>query len=256
MAAESGRQAGRLAGSRVAIVGGSRGIGWAIADAVQREGGVPIIGSRSDAARIAARAALGEGAEECRLDATDEDSIRDFMTKARADHLVISLGGPEEPATPFRQSSTKALRSHFETYFWAPCLVARAFLAIAPRCNRSSLAIVTGGLSRRPLPGKSAFTAAQWALEGLAVALAAEAAPVRVNVLVPGLVRSPRWDHLGPDGGEAFYAEAARELPGLEVPTAEVVASAAVELLSNRYMTGASLVVDGGWTLGGGNLRR
>lgn len=249
-------QVGRLAGARVAVAGGSRGIGWAIADAVHRENGVPIIGSRSDATRIAALAALGEGAEDCRLDARDENSIGEFLEQARADHLVISLGSPEEPATPFRQMTTPALRDHFETYFWAACLLARSFLQAVPQSNRNSLVIVTGGLSRRPLQGKSTFTSAQWALEGLAVALAIEAAPVRVNVLVPGLVRSPRWTHLGPDGAQAFYADAARELPGLEVPTPEVVASAGVEMLSNRYMTGASIVVDGGWTLAGSSLRR
>lgn len=256
MAPETPGRAGRLAGTRIAIAGGSRGIGLAIADAVRQEKGVPIIGSRNDSTRIAALAALGEEAEGCRLDAQDEISVGEFVEQARADHLVISLGGPEEPAMPFRQMTTQALREHFETYFWAACLLARAFLGAAPQSNRSSLVIVTGGLSRRPLPGKSGFTSAQWALEGLAFALAIEAAPVRVNVLVPGLVRSPRWNHLGPDGAQAFYADAAEGLPGGEVPTPEVIASAGIEMLSNPYMTGASIVVDGGWTLTGSSLRR
>jgi NAD(P)-dependent dehydrogenase (short-subunit alcohol dehydrogenase family) len=247
---------GRLAGARVGIAGGSRGIGRAIAAAVLVEGGIPIIGSRGDSERIAAREALGEGAEEQRLDAASEDSVCRFMERANPDHLVVSLGGPEEPAMPYEQMPTESLRAHFEIYFWPACLLARTFLRTARRTNRSSLLLVTGGLSRRPLPGKSAFTAAQWAIEGLALALVAEAAPIRVNVLVPGLVRTPRWNALGPDGGEDFYREAASELPGLEVPTPDVVASAGAELLSNRYMTGASMVVDGGWTLGAANLRR
>jgi NAD(P)-dependent dehydrogenase (short-subunit alcohol dehydrogenase family) len=241
-------RAGRLAGLRVAIAGGSGGIGLAIAGAVQREGATPLIGGRDADRRAAAIAALPL-AEEAELDAASEASAERFLEAvAPAHHLVVTLGPPETPPRLFRDGDVEEARRHFDAAFWPAFTLARAFARHVSADPACSLLFVTGGLSRRPIPGKSLYTAAQSGLHGLALALVEELAPVRVNVLIPGLVRSPRWDAIDPAGREALFEQAAGEVPVGFIPDAAPVAAAAVEMLANPYLSGSSLAVDGGWT--------
>ncbi|WP_082670031.1 SDR family oxidoreductase [Sphingomonas sanguinis] len=242
----------RLNGQRVAIIGGTGGIGLAAARAIQCAGATPIIGSRS-AERIKA-------VEEQLLDfpkskrilvrADDPASLRTFFTViSPLDHLVISIGNMESPPVKFLETSAAHARLHFEQTFWTSYNAAQAFAASVPWTPRSSILFVSGALSRRPVVGKSVYTAAQQALEGLARALVEELAPLRVNVLVPGLVRSPRWDVLSEIEREALFQGAASENPVGFVAGADALGGMVVEALANPYLTGSALVVDGGWSV-------
>jgi NAD(P)-dependent dehydrogenase (short-subunit alcohol dehydrogenase family) len=76
-----------------------------------------------------------------------------------------------------------------------------------------------------------------------------ELAPVRVNLVSPGLVRTPLWDNLPEFERDALYAASGAALPVGRVGEAEDLAQTYVYLMSNRYATGQTIIVDGGGVL-------
>jgi NAD(P)-dependent dehydrogenase (short-subunit alcohol dehydrogenase family) len=86
-------------------------------------------------------------------------------------------------------------------------------------------------------------------MEGMARALALELAPVRVNVVRPGVIRTNLWDSMGDEVREALYDEIAGSLPVGRVGEAEDVASAYLYLMANPHATGSVVTVDGGTLL-------
>lgn len=87
------------------------------------------------------------------------------------------------------------------------------------------------------------------AMEGLTRALAVELAPVRVNIVCPGFVRSPLWSNMPEADREALYAQIGAKLPVRRVGTPEEIAEAYLYLMRQTYGTGQTLVVDGGGVL-------
>jgi NAD(P)-dependent dehydrogenase (short-subunit alcohol dehydrogenase family) len=83
----------------------------------------------------------------------------------------------------------------------------------------------------------------------LARSLAVELAPIRVNAISPGIIDTGAWDGLGEDGKERLYKEAAETNPARRIGRSEDVASAVMLCLTNSFLTGETLKVDGGETL-------
>jgi NAD(P)-dependent dehydrogenase (short-subunit alcohol dehydrogenase family) len=75
-----------------------------------------------------------------------------------------------------------------------------------------------------------------------------ELAPLRVNVVRPGVLSTELWDGTVPEP-EAFLRDAASELLTGRVGTAEEAAAAYLFVLSNAYVTGTTLTIDGGAVL-------
>lgn len=86
------------------------------------------------------------------------------------------------------------------------------------------------------------------AVSSLVRALAVELAPLRVNAISPGIVDSGAWDSLG-DRKEAFLATAADRNPARRVGTLEDLVEASLLAMTNDYLSGTTLHVDGGGRL-------
>ncbi len=86
-------------------------------------------------------------------------------------------------------------------------------------------------------------------MEGLARALAVELAPKRINLVVPGFVKTPPWDGMAEADREAMYRDAAGSLPVCRVGEPGEIAEAYLYLMRQGYSTGQSVVVDGGGLL-------
>jgi len=86
-------------------------------------------------------------------------------------------------------------------------------------------------------------------MEGLTRALAVELAPIRVNIVSPGVVKSPLWAPMSDAEREALYAGTAAKLPVAHVGEVEEIAEAYLYLMRQSYGTGQVLVVDGGAVL-------
>jgi len=109
-----------------------------------------------------------------------------------------------------------------------------------------SITFTSGGMSTRPRPGSAMLTSMLAAVEALAPALALELAPVRVNVVTPGLIDTPLLDTTYGAERDKLVQSRAAVLPGKRVGTAEEVAEVILLLMTNRYITGEVVRIDGG----------
>ena len=112
--------------------------------------------------------------------------------------------------------------------------------------KQGSITFITGQLVSRPAVGAVVTAAMGAALETLVKGLALELAPVRVNAISPGAMDTPF-------AGEEWRVEAIQwakvNLPAKRVGTADEVAQAALLLMTNGFITGEILHIDGGGRL-------
>ena len=84
------------------------------------------------------------------------------------------------------------------------------------------------------------------AADTLTRSLAVELAPIRVNAISPGVVDTGAWDALGAEGKGKLFADLTAQNPARRIGTTDDIASAAMLALTNTFMTGLTLHVDGG----------
>jgi NAD(P)-dependent dehydrogenase (short-subunit alcohol dehydrogenase family) len=217
----------RLEGKRVVIIGGSSGIGLETARLALAEGGLVTIAGRSeDRLRRSADSVLsgGDRLRTVAADLSDESSIRSLFTReGHVDHVFV-------PAGELRPRGSDLLKSDLD--------------ALRPKMDCGSITLMSGLYSTRPAPGGGMAAAAVAAVEGMTRALALDLAPIRVNAVAPGLIDTPLWDSFGAQR-EAILARGAK-LPVGRIGRPEEVAAAVIFLMSNGFVTGAVLSIDGG----------
>jgi NAD(P)-dependent dehydrogenase (short-subunit alcohol dehydrogenase family) len=236
-----------ISGSRVLIVGGTSGIGLAVATAVVERGATPIVASRRPASVDTALAALPEKAEGATVDLTDEASVMALVQQhAPLDHVVYTAGEPLE-LVPLRDLTPDIVRSFFETRFLGAIAVVRA---VAPLLRAgASITLTSGTAGDRPGAGWALGASVCGAMSALTRALAVELAPVRVNAVAPGVVRSPLWAGMSEQDRAAMYDDVAAAIPLGRVAEVEDVALAYVYAMQQVHGTGIVVTVDGGTVL-------
>ena len=231
----------QLQGAHVVVVGGSSGIGLAAAQLAKREGATITIAGRSAERLAAAQRTLGE-ARTVVADIADEAAVRDiFSGIQRIDHVVISAGNLGNGRIV--QNDMATLRRIVDERIFGVVHVVRQ---AAPRIQQGSITFTSGGLSSRPRLGAAMFTASLAAVEALAPALALELAPIRVNAVTPGLIDTPLLNAAYGAERDTLVKNRAAALPGKRIGTAEEVAQLMLMLMTNAYVNGAVLHVDGG----------
>lgn len=230
-----------LAGQDLLIVGGGSGIARALAADAVAEGATVTLAGR-DPQRLAPVAAA-VGAATARIDLTDEASIAAFAAaSAPLDHVVSLAAAPANG--PVGELDRDAVHTAFDAKVIGPLLLAKHLAPVV----RGSFLLFSGVAAWRPAPGRSVMATTNGAVAFLAEALAVELAPVRVNALSPGIVDSGQWDRLG-DGKDAFLAATAAANPTRRTGTPAQLSAAARSLLTNPFVTGTTLHVDGGGRL-------
>lgn len=235
---------GALAGQTVCVIGGTAGIGQAIASRAWRAGArVVITGRDGDRAQRIASEIDATAVRGLSLNVLDPVAIATFFAAlGPVDHLVTTAA--QVRAGAFRNGSLDDARGSFEGKFWSQYLCAREAVV------RRSLLLCSGTLSRRAWPGTAALAAVNGAVEALGRALAVELAPVRVNVLSPGLVKgTAAYDAMPVPSRDAMFDAAAQRLPAGHVGTADSLAIPALSLLECEYATGVIVDIDGGGLL-------
>ncbi|MFF5138248.1 SDR family oxidoreductase [Streptomyces sp. NPDC013157] len=236
-----------LQGQRVVVIGGTSGIGLAVAEGAAREGARVVVASRRQESVDAALKVLPEDAEGQVLDASDEAAVRAFFTRIGAyDHLVYTAGDSILLET-LADTDLAAARSFLDTRLWG-AYAAVKYGAGSLRAG-GSVVLTTGTAGRRPMPGSSVASALCGAMESLTRALAVELAPVRVNVVSPGVVRTELWRGLPEPVREELFRSSAESLPVGRMGEPADVAEAYLYLMRGGYSTGSVVVVDGGGTL-------
>ncbi len=228
-----------LAGKKIIVVGGSSGIGLATAELAKAEGADVIIASRN--AERVKTAAAKIGARGIPADVTSDQSVADlFRACGTTDHVVVSAA--QLRTGPFRTVAMDDVRATLEGKFWGAWRCARA-AEIRPG---GSLTLVSGFLSIRPRPNSTIVSAANGALESLARSLALELAPIRVNCVSPGIVDTPIRAAMPDAARIEMLAKAAAALPVRRVGLGEDIARQILAFMTNGFMTGSIVYLDGG----------
>jgi len=236
-----------LEGKKVIVLGGSSGLGFATAQAAATSGAhVVIVSSNRDRINQALSQLPGEH-EGHTIDLRKEEDIRRFFEQTGSfDHLVYTAGESLH-VNDIAQTEIDKAREFFNVRYWG------AFAAVkysAPHINAGGSICLTSGLAgTRPWKGWSVVSSVCSAMEGLTRALAVELAPVRVNCVVSGLVKTNLWNDLPETDRAAMYDNVGRSLPVGRVGEADDLARAFLYLMEQSFSTGGCLVVDGGGVL-------
>ena len=236
-----------LSGKRIVILGGTSGIGLATALAAEREGAHLVVSSSRQRRVDQALAALSGRAEGYAVDLSDEAQIQAFFERIGAfDHLVFTAGEALQ-LQPLPETELGAARGFLDLRFWG------AFMAVkygSPHLRPGgSVVLTTGTAGRRPQKGWTVAASICGAMEALTRALAVELAPIRVNAVCPGFVRTELWSTMSEAARETMFREAGQALPVGRVGEADDLAEAYLYLMREGFSTGQVIVVDGGAVL-------
>jgi len=234
-----------LSGQRVVIIGGTSGIGFAVAEGAAAAGASVVLAS-SDAGKVAAAAARLPGAQGLAIDVTDEVAVAAALAGLGGfHHLAFTAGdwgGPRR--APLAELDLEAARGVFAVRFWgALAVVKHAHGQIAPG---GSITLTDGMIAHRPSKGSAVSTAMAGAVEHLTRGLAVELAPVRVNAVCPGLIRTGVWDSIPEDRRDEQLSRMTARQPLARVGEPQEAAEAYLYLMRGGYTTGQVLRVDGG----------
>jgi NAD(P)-dependent dehydrogenase (short-subunit alcohol dehydrogenase family) len=240
-------QGNGLHNKRVVILGGSSGIGLAVAEQAASQGAKLVIAS-SNAERVQkAIESLGANAQGHTLDLSDEQAVETLFAKLGAlDHLVFTAGDSlrlHDLAT----TDLKQARRAFELRYWA----ALAAVKYGSKNIRKggSVVLTTGVAGQRPQKGWVVAASVCGTIDALTRALAVELAPIRVNAVSPGVVRTNLWQSMSAAEREQMYESVGKSLPVGRVGKPHDIAQAYVFLMQEGFSTGQILVVDGGTVL-------
>lgn len=241
---------GALNGQRVVIIGGSSGIGFAVARAARDDGAKVVIGSSKPDHVDAAVAKLGKDATGWAVDVRDETSVAAFFARIDAfDHLVYTAGdwGAARGGGAVAELDLTGANSTFTVRFWGALAAIKH--AQGKISNNGSITVTDGVIAHRPRKGAVLSTAMAGAIEHLTRALAVDLAPLRVNAVCPGYVLTEVWNSIPAERREAQLKSMTARQPLPRAGDPAEVAEAYLYLMKAGFSTGQVLIVDGGMSL-------
>ncbi|MGI5231794.1 SDR family oxidoreductase [Actinoallomurus sp. CA-142502] len=238
-----------LSGQRIVIIGGSSGMGLATARAAAAAGAAVTIASSDQGRLKSALAQLPDTCEGVVVNTRDETSVAALFDRVgELDHLVYTAGDAVRPQ-PLAVLPLDAARKLLEVRFWGT--VAAVKHAAGRVRDGGSIVLTSGTVAVRPAPGTALAAGAAAATEGLTRGLAAELAPIRVNAVRAGAIRTPLWDPVPEPQRAALFSTLADQTLTKSIGEADQIAAAHLYLMENHFVTGTILTVDGGATLAG-----
>jgi NAD(P)-dependent dehydrogenase (short-subunit alcohol dehydrogenase family) len=234
-----------LLGKHVVVIGGSQGMGLAVARAAQADGARLTLVSRSAEKLAAAARALGGEVATRAVDVSDGAQVEAlFGALGPLDHLVMTQASAMEHMAPFRHLPVEAARAAFEIKFWGQYRCAHA--AAARMGAGGSVTFFSGVAAERHFEGLVAFAAINGAINALVRTLAVDLKPIRVNAISPGVMATEAFDIMPEEARAGFFGWIGERAPAGRVGRGEDVAEAARYLMLAEYATGTVVTVDGG----------
>jgi 3-oxoacyl-[acyl-carrier protein] reductase len=253
-----------LKGKIAMVAGASRGLGFAVADALAREGALVSIASRDGQAIAAAARKIGGDTLAVAVDVRSADAIRRW-TEATVqrfdgvDLLFTNSGGP--PAGAAISFDDQAWQEAAELLLFSTIRMVRGVVPLMQSRGGGAILVSTSSSVKEPIPNLGLSTVLRASVSALAKTLALElaAAQIRVNQIIPGRIDTDRVRQLDQIAAEKqnISAEDARRKSLASIPAGrygeiEEYGRVAAFLLSPAasYMTGATVQVDGGLVRG------
>lgn len=229
-------------GRKAVVFGGTSGIGLAAARQLA-ELGAEVVAISRDPSKAGDP---GDGIRLEQCDVRDEAALQALFDKlAPFDILISAATGGRRAAGPFLEMDMAGFRGSFDK-MWGYANVVRYG---APHlAEHGSIVLVSGAPARRTKPGQIALAAVGGAVEAFARGVARELAPRRINVVSPGTIDTPMVNLTGDERRQAYDRMVKNNLvprPG----TADEVAQGIVFAVTNDFVTGTTIDVDGGWLL-------
>jgi NAD(P)-dependent dehydrogenase (short-subunit alcohol dehydrogenase family) len=236
-----------LENKRLVIVGGSSGIGLAVAEQAASQGAeVVIVSSSAERVQEAVKSIAGNVRGEA-VNVSDEKAVESFFSNAGAfDHLVFTAGDSLQ-LHQLADTDLKQARRAFELRYWSALATVKYG---SPQIrNGGSIVLTTGVAGQRPHSGWVIAASVCGTIEALTRALAIELAPIRVNAVSPGVVRTNLWQNMSSSEREQLFESMGKRLPVGRVGEAHDIAQAYLFLMQEGFSTGQTVVVDGGTVL-------
>ncbi len=232
-----------LQNKRVVVIGGTSGIGLAVSKAFVEAGSHVFVASRSTDKVEMAKSIIGSDVEGYVVDFREEAALEEFFQSVGPfHHLVVTAG--DGVMGPFHSLPVTAARTAFDSKFWGQYVTARAALPFIDASG--SITLTSGVYGTRPPKGAATLAAINSAVEGLTRGLACDLAPIRVNVVSPGLVDTPIYSGMDDEARQGMFKAVASQLLVQHIAKPEEIAQAYVYLASNTFTTGTTLSIEGG----------
>jgi 3-oxoacyl-[acyl-carrier protein] reductase len=247
-----------LSGRAAFVAASSKGMGFAVAETFAREGaGVGMCARDGDALHGAAERVRAHGVHVTATvaDVSDSAQVKTAVDRTvnelgRLDALVVNAGGP--PRAGFDELEEEQWDAALQLTFKSALHLVHAALPALRRSDAPAICFISSWSVKQPIPGLTLSNSIRGAVAGLSKSLANELAPMRVNTVLPGTIRTERQMEQARAAGAtdltAYFRSMARMVPLDRMGEADEVARVVVFLCSPAasYVTGTMLAVDGG----------
>jgi NAD(P)-dependent dehydrogenase (short-subunit alcohol dehydrogenase family) len=252
-----------LLNSRTLVIGGSSGLGFAVASGSLSSGSkvhITSITAEKLSNKIRQLQSLYPGAHvsgstvdlsstetlEANVQAVLDAAVKD--TGGPLDHIVYTAGN-SIPLTPLAEITATAALSSMTVRFLGPLLVGKLISANPGRyvntAASSSITFTSGSRVHRPPPNSTLWIGSLGALEAVTRSLAVDLAPIRVNVIIPGAVYTELAERLTGGNADVLSTFKAMSLTK-QVGTPEGAAEAYLFCMRSALATGQSFTIDNG----------
>ncbi|KAK5170691.1 uncharacterized protein LTR77_005281 [Saxophila tyrrhenica] len=249
----------KLKDAKVLVIGGSSGIGYAVAEALIENGcHVTISASNPKKAESTVdrltksypSAKSRIAGQSCNLgdEATLESNITSLLEKVgKVDHIVHTAGDALA-SMELANVDMEKIKQAGMVRFFSPLMLAKHAPKYLSGGPNSSITLTTGAVSERPIPNWSVIGSYATGLQGMTRQLALDLKPIRVNLVSPGAVNTELWLNSGfsDDQKEAFLKSHGEKMPTGKVPGPEDIAESYLYVLKDRNITGAMISTSGG----------
>src|ERR1700722_17450587 len=233
--------ANTLQDKTILVVGRGSGIARAVALRARSEGARVIVAGR-DRAKLA-DSYDDDGISAEMIDITDDESIAALVDRvSRVDHVVSTASARARGKLADLQRQN--LLQSFDTKVIGPTMLAKHF---ASQINPGGSFVLFSGVHAFKLNvGYLGVGITNGAVDFLTRWLAVELAPIRVNSISPGVIDTGAWDALGAEGKRDYFEHISSRNPARRIGTPDDIAGAVLFAMTNTFLTGMTVKVDGG----------
>lgn len=252
----------KLLNSRILIIGGSSGLGYAVAEATLEHGALVAISS-SNETRIQTAISKLQNAypsftsniHGLTVDLSNPDTLEDQLSSilkratetlgGKLDHVVFTAADALAPMK-LADMTVARIQAAGTLRFLAPLLLAKFLPTYLNSSYRSSYTITTGGISEKPSPDWSVIASYAGGHHAMVRNLALDLKPIRVNGVSPGAVDTELW-RMSDEQKEGMFKVLGKKNMTGRVPGPEDVAESYLAILKDWNMDASVVRTDGGY---------